>query len=152
MRYLTTPSQNSKREGLRGDIVLPNSMIAAASLCGLVIASIGGCYLYYPPASVIRQEMTSIQAELQGDCGTYSWDKIEYWIPIQEDWAHKLKVSCFLRAKPLNRYQEMKLHVFMSKLELLEHAAEDRDRAEIDQWKTEATDSFRRLKDAMQGI
>jgi hypothetical protein len=44
----------------------------------------------------------------------------------------------------------MKLHVFMSKLELLEHAAEDKDRDEIDQWKSEAADSFRRLKDALQ--
>jgi uncharacterized membrane protein YraQ (UPF0718 family) len=150
MQYLLTQPEPRAGKGPRGDIVLPNSVIAASSLIGLVLASIGGCYLYYPPVSDIRQEMTSIQAELQGDCGLYAWDKIEYWIPIQEDWANKLKVSCYIRAKPLTRYQEMKLHVFMSKLELLEHAAEDKDRDEIDQWKSEAADSFRRLKDALQ--
>ena len=145
MAFLTRPSHVSHSVGVRRDIVLPNAVIAGCCLTGLVVASIVGCFLYYPPASQIRQEMNAIQAELQGDCSQYSWDKIAYWIPIQEDWAHKLSVSCYLRGKSLSRFQSMKLQVFLSKLELLEHAAEDREKAEVDQWKAEANHAYRRF-------
>ena len=43
----------------------------------------------------------------------------------------------------------MKLHVFMSKLELLEHAAEDQEKEEVDKWKWEANKAFNRLKDSL---
>ena len=136
-------------QGLRRDIVLPNWVIALSCLGGLVAASIVGCFLYYPPRSAIRQEMQYVQSDLMADTLKYEWDKLLYWVPIQEDWGHKLAVSAYLRGTPLTRYQKMKLHVFMSKLELLEHAAEDQEKEEVDKWKWEANKAFNRLKDSL---
>lgn len=135
--------------GLKRDIVLPNWVIAISCLGGLVAASIVGCFLYYPPRAAIRQEMQYVQSDLMADTLKYEWDKISYWVPIQEDWGHKLAVSAYLRGTPLNRYQKMKLHVFMSKLELLEHAAEDKIKEEVDKYKWQANTAFTRLKDAL---
>lgn len=131
------------------DIVLPNSVIAGISFIGLVIASVGACFLYYPPVSEIRKEMNSIEAELIGSYNRQEWEKLEYWIPIQEDWAHKLVVSAYLRGRPLDRYTQMKLQVYKNKLELLEHATEDRDVEEAKEFGKQAALAFRRLKDAM---
>lgn len=131
------------------DIVLPNSVIATVSLLGLIAASVVGCFLYYPPVNEIRKEMHANEAEMFGSYQRGEWDKLKYWIPIQEDWAHKLKVSATLRGKPLDRYEEMKLQVYKSKLELLEHAAEDRDLEEARDFGRQMSIAFRRLKEAL---
>jgi uncharacterized protein len=128
------------------DIILPNSVIAFASLAGLVVASIGACFLYYPPTSEIRKEMNGIQADIYSSIAQRDWDAIEFLIPQQEDWARKLVVSKFLRRQEWNRFQAMRLKVFLSKLEMLEHESEDHEIAEADRWNKEASDAFTRLK------
>jgi uncharacterized membrane protein YraQ (UPF0718 family) len=128
------------------DIVLPNSVIAAVSLIGLVVASIGGCFLYYPPLGQIRKELTDAQAELSSAAAGRKWNDVEFWLPIQEDWLHKLQVSCYLRGTPLTRFQKARLKVLLTKLELLEHAAEDRELAEVDKWNREVNIALNRFK------
>ena len=132
------------------DIVLPNSVIAAAALIGLVSASVLGCYLYYPPVSQIRKEMHANEAEMFGAHQRGEWEKLEYWIPIQEDWAHKLKVSATLRGKPLDRDEERKLVEYQDSLEMLEHAAEDRDLEMTRKVGREVSTAFQQLKEALQ--
>ena len=131
------------------DIVLPPSVIAGVSLVGLVAASVVACFLYYPPVREIRQEMHSIEAEMVGAYNQGDWEKLEYWIPIQEDWANKLAVSAYLRGKPLDRYSKLKLQVYMKKLELLEHAAEDRDLGEARDFGKQSAAAFQRFKSAI---
>jgi len=146
---LTKTAAVDLSKGLKRDILLPNSVIAACSIAGLVIASVAGCFLYYPPVSEIRKELQANHAELIVACAQHEWDQISYWIPIQEDWVHKLSVSCYLRNQPVSKFQKMKLRTFMVKLELLEHAAEDKDKGEVDQYKQELSLSFLRLKAAL---
>jgi hypothetical protein len=134
---------------LRRDIVLPNSVIAAVCFLGLIASSVGACFLYYPPLPEIRKEMNAIEAELVGAYNAGDWDKIAYWIPIQEDWAHKMTVSAYLRGRPLQRFQQLKLKVYLTKLELLEHAAEDKDREEAMEWGPQATVGWRRLRESL---
>ena len=150
---LRSPSHSAtaiqdKPSGMR-DIVLPDWVIAVVSLGGLVAASIAACFLYYPPVSEIRKEMHMIEAEMFTAYQGGEWDKLEYWIPIQEDWAHKMKVSAYLRGKPLDRYTDLKLQVYKTKLELLEHATEDRDRHEALEYGRQGSMAFGRLKKAL---
>ena len=138
-----------KKPGGMRDVVLPEWVIACVSLGGLVVASVLGCFLYYPPVSEIRKEMHSIEAEMFTAYQSQEWDTLEYWIPIQEDWAHKMKVSAYLRGKPLDRYTDLKLQVYKNKLELLEHATEDRDSKEALDYGRQASLAFGRLKRAL---
>jgi uncharacterized membrane protein YraQ (UPF0718 family) len=131
------------------DVVLPSYVIAGVCLAGLIGASVVACFLFYPPIDEIRREMNAIEAELVGGYNRGEWDKLEYWIPIQEDWANKLAVSGYLRGKPLDRYAKLKLQVYMKKLELLEHAVEDRDAEEAKDFGRQAANAFRRFKGAI---
>jgi uncharacterized membrane protein YraQ (UPF0718 family) len=131
------------------DIVLPPAMIAGVTLVGLVLASVLACFLYYPPVSEIREEMIAIEAEMIGAYNSGKWEKLEYWIPIQEDWSNKLVVSAYLRGKPLDRYSKLKLQVYMKKLELLEHAVEDRDVDEARDYGRQGANAFQRFKRAI---
>ncbi|MFN5102638.1 MAG: hypothetical protein ACK5GJ_07570, partial [Planctomycetota bacterium] len=131
------------------DIVLPDWVIAGVVLGGLVGSSLLGCFLYYPPVGEIRREMHSIEAEMFTAYQNGQWDKLEYWIPIQEDWAHKMKVSAYLRGRPLDRYTDLKLQVYKTKLELLEHATCDRDRQEALEYGRAGSKALGRLKKAL---
>lgn len=142
---------NQVADGMRRDIVLPNSVIAAVTLVGLVLASIGGCYLYYPPMSEVRKELSFLQAELNSAVGGSHWDEVAFLIPQQEDWAHKMVVGNYLRQTPLNRFQEMRLKVFLSKLEMLEHACEDKDKAEADLWSKKVNLAYVRFRESLDG-
>lgn len=137
-------------KGQFNDIVLPPSVITSVALAGLVVSSVIACFLYYPPIRQIRMEMNAIEAEMVGAYNQGDWDKLEYWIPIQEDWANKLAVSAYLRGRPLDRYSKLKLQVYKKKLELLEHAVEDRDAQEARMFGRQGADAFRRLKSAIQ--
>ncbi len=146
MTKLITLSDQSQSGKPQQDIVLPDWFIATVCIVGLVLASVGGCLLYYPPISEIRKEMAAIDAELFSACATQKWDEAEFWIPIQEDWAHKLTVSSYLRGANLTRFQKTRMKVFLTKLEMLEHAVEERAIDEVDKWKREVSVSLSRLK------
>ncbi|MFN6128688.1 MAG: permease [Planctomycetota bacterium] len=151
MRKLIEPEVRNEipSDGRIKDIVLPPSVIAGVTFIGLVLASVLACFLYYPPVSEIREEMTAIEAEMIGAYNTGKWEKLEYWIPIQEDWSNKLVVSAYLRGKPLDRYSKLKLQVYMKKLELLEHAVEDRDLEEAKEFGRQGAIAFGRFKKAI---
>ena len=121
---------SAKNEELKNDIVLPGYVIVMVSLCGLVIASIAACYMYYPSRSEIFAEMKIVNTELVSSATSADWDTGLYWVPIHEDWLRKLQVSAYLRRQPLTRYQQMKIKVVEEGIELLEHALEDKDRDE----------------------
>jgi len=142
--------RGGEQRGVGKDIVLPNSVIAAVALIGLVCASIMGCYLYYPPVSQIRKEMHANEAEMFGAHQRGEWEKLEYWIPIQEDWAHKLKVSATLRGMPLDPHEEGKLIEYQNSLEMLEHAAEDQDLELTRKVGREVSAAFQQFKEALK--
>lgn len=123
---------SAKNEELKNDIVLPGYVIGGVSLCGLVIASIAACYMYYPSRSEIFAEMKIVNTELVSSATSGDWDTGLYWVPIHEDWLRKLQVSAYLRRQPLSRYQQMKIKIVEEGIELLEHALEDKEKEEAE--------------------
>lgn len=93
----------------------------------LLFMSVFSCYLFYPPREEIMEEMRLANSELGSAGTTQSWETIEYWLPIQEDWTRKLEVAMFLRGQPIGPYEKAKLRSLREKLDILRHAAEDRD-------------------------
>jgi hypothetical protein len=123
---------SAKNDELKNDIVLPGYVIGAVSVCGLVVASIAACYMYYPSRSEIFAEMKIVNTELVSSATSADWDTGLYWVPIHEDWLRKLQVSAYLRRQPLTRYQQMKIKVVEEGIELLEHALEEKDKAKAE--------------------
>ena len=54
----------------------------------------------------------------------------EHFIPVWDDWTHRLQVVVFLREGNLTAYRRMKARVFRDRLEFLKHAIEEGDRDE----------------------
>lgn len=111
------------------DLVIPGPVLGVLTLLGLVVASVYGCFLYYPPPDQILAEIQAVNTNATAPLVQLdqSWDQAMYWIPIYEDWLRKLQVSCYLRGRELSDFHKMKIQVLQSQIELLEHEVEDQE-------------------------
>lgn len=142
-RWGTAPSH------LRFDRELSPKTLMGLSVLGLLAGSVFSCYLFYPPRHEILEEMRLANVEL-GSAGTsHSWETIEYWLPIQENWTRKLEVSMYLRAEEFGPYERAKLKVLRDKLDLLRHSAEDRDPDTVHQAALSMTQAYSRVRRAL---
>ena len=132
----------------RLDVVLPGSILGGIALTGLVLLSVLGCYVYYPPPSEILEEMQLVNTEVATSALSQDWDTALHWIPIYDDWTRKLQVSMFLRGEELTPYRRAKARILRDKLELLEHVAEDEDIDEARHLGIAVDRAYRRMRAA----
>jgi uncharacterized membrane protein YraQ (UPF0718 family) len=109
------------------DVELSPKVLGSLGLVGLIAASVLGCFLYYPPIEEIFEELKQSQIPLAAAGVTGDWDGVNYWLPVVDDWSRRIQVSAYLRRIPQSQFHEMKARIFRDKLDLLRHAAEDRD-------------------------
>lgn len=133
----------------RFDIVIPPRILGMIAMVGLVLSSIFGCYIYYPPPSEIAEEMRMVNVDVYSATRSKNWDEALYWIPIYEDWLRKLEVSLYLRGNGLSDYRRAKIETVLEKLELLEHEVEEQAVEESEQLAMELDLAFRRMKTAL---
>lgn len=134
----------------RWDIDLPPWALGGVSLLGLVVASIVSCFIYYPPRKTVLDEMRVVHAEVFSAANAGDWDTALYWIPIYEDWSHKLRVGMYVRGENVSRYQIAKVRVLLEELERLEHEVEDEDLPESQRRVRRLNVAMSRLKDAFR--
>ena len=89
-----------------------------------------------------------VNTEVVASANSRDWDNALYWIPIYEDWSHKLQVSMYLRGQPLTPYRRAKAHVLQEKIELLEHEVEDQEEDEAAEIGMQVNKAFSRLSSA----
>ncbi len=130
------------------DVELSARFLGVASLVGLVAASVLGSYMYYPPIEDIFDEMKEAQIPLASAGVTQDWEGVQYWLPIIDDWSRRVQVSAYLRRIPQNEFHEIQAKIFRDKLDLLRHAAEEREPEVARQASFAMQKAFSRLKAA----
>lgn len=130
----------------RYDRVVPGPVLGGVALVGLVVASVVGCYTWYPPPGEVLEEMQIARTEAFSAALTGDVDHAEYWLPVLDDWARRLQVGVYLRQGNLSRYHRHKASVFRFRLELLEHELEDGSRDEVSEAIAAAAASYHRLQ------
>ncbi len=130
------------------DVSLPAPVLGGISLVGMIVLSVLGCYVYYPPPSEIFEEMRLINTTVESASLSKDWDEAMYWIPIYDDWTRKLQVSMYLRGEEMTPYRRAKARVLREKLELLEHEVEDKEVEEAKQLGAEVGLAYRRMRKA----
>lgn len=112
------------------DVELSPKVLGGVSILGLIALSVIGCYSYYPPLEEVFEELKQAQTPLQSAGVTQDWDGVEYWVPIVDDWSRRVQVSAYLRGIPQTEEHAQKAQDYRELLDLLRHAAEDRDAEE----------------------
>jgi uncharacterized membrane protein YraQ (UPF0718 family) len=109
------------------DVELSPQVLGLSGLVGLVAASVLGCYMYYPPVEEIFEELKDSQIPLASAGVSQDWEGVAYWLPIVDDWSRRVQVSAYLRGVEQSEFHAMQARVFREKLDLIRHAAEEKE-------------------------
>lgn len=140
--------EREPRRRPRFDRELPASVVGGVALVGLVVLSLMGCYLYYPPVHEVFEELKMANTELASSAISQDWDTAEHWIPICDDWSRKLEVGLVIRGGAVTPEQRSLGHLFREKLDELGHAVEDRDGGESKALALAVNQAYRNLRGA----
>jgi uncharacterized membrane protein YraQ (UPF0718 family) len=142
------PAVSTTVTPLKWDIVVPGPVLAGVGLLGIVAMSIVGCFTYYPDPSETLEQLNLAKVEALSAAISGNKEHALHWIPICEGWNRRLQVGAYLRHGRLSDYHRMKARVFADKLEFLEHAVEEGDRAEAKEYALAAQNAYSRLRTA----
>jgi uncharacterized protein len=108
------------------DIVLPAKLVGALAIVGLLLASVLGCFVYYPPTEQVLADLSVVNSETCSRAMSGDTFGALHWIPVYEDKLKKLEVGVMLRGSKLNKKQMAAIATIEEMLEELEHAMGDK--------------------------
>lgn len=135
----------SGKRGRNIDIEVPSWALGGAVVCGLVVASIAGCFLYYPSPGELLPDMTTVNTECVLSAKNQDWEAAEKWIQFNDDLSRRLEVGVFLRNGLVGEFQKAKAQTFRDKLDVLRHAVEEKDTTNIQELAFDVDKAYRRL-------
>lgn len=134
----------------RFDIIVPGWILGVVSVLGLVVASVVGCYLYYPAPDDLLADFFSVHAETVLTSKNEDWEAAEKWIAYSDDLSRRLEVGVFLRAGSLDEFQSTKAKIYREKLDALRESVEARDVETVGPNAMIVQEAYRRMSDAFR--
>ena len=115
--WLSRSSLSRRSDSRRLDWQLPSSVLGLVVIFGLVAASIGGCYIYYPAPTETLAEMRYVRAEAIS--AVASRDKLTATRNLEryDELTRRLQVGFYLRNGSLTDFQRTKCRVLRGWLE-----------------------------------
>jgi uncharacterized membrane protein YraQ (UPF0718 family) len=115
--WLSRSSLSRASDSWRLDWYLPSSVLGLVVIFGFVAASIGGCYIYYPPPAETLAEMKFVRAEAIS--AVASRDKLTATRNLEryDELTRRLQVGYYLRNGTLTDFQRTKCRVLRGWLE-----------------------------------
>jgi len=139
-----TESTNSGLE-----IVIPGWILGVVSVCGLVITSVIGCYLYYPPPEdLLNNQLSVINTDAVAAANTKQWEAAEKWIPYADDLSRRLEVGVFLRKGSVDEFQSAKAKIYREKLDELKAMVDSRTETRLHDKAMEVSAAYTELRRA----
>ena len=122
---------SANRPGSKLNAEVPGWILGMTTVVGLVIASIVGCYLYYPAPNDLLRDLSDINTEAVLCSRTKDWEAAEKWIGYSDDLSRRLEVGVFLRHGSVSDFKSAKAKVYRQKLDKLKEAVEARNPDQI---------------------
>jgi len=104
---------------------LPASALGGASLVGIVVLSILGCYVYYPSPDVVLEELKLARVEVFSAAIAGDHEAAEESIDWAADLTRRLEVGVYIRRFHLDEQCRQRTKHVRDLLEQLDHAIED---------------------------
>ena len=133
----------------RLEVAVPGWILGLVSVCGLVITSVVGCYLYYPaPKELLNYQLSGINTEAVVSAKTKQWEAAEKWIPYADDLSRRLEVGVFLRNGSVDEFKTANAKIYREKLDKLKAMVDSRNETQIDDKAMEVSAAYRKLREA----
>jgi len=144
--WYVAPSSDKKNY----DRVVPGWILGMITVVGLVAASIGGAYMYYPPPEQVMPDLFAIHTECVIAAKTEKWDAVRKWVPMCDDLSRRLEVGIFLREGEVSEFCAANAAIYRQSLDDLRDAIEEKQFGECNELAKEAAAAYMRLSNAVQ--
>lgn len=132
------------------DIILPGWFLGGLTIVGLIVASVIGTYLYYPPANDVLDELREFNANCVLAARGKDWEGVKKWMPYCEDLSRKLEVGVFLRKGKVTEFQSTIAELYRDNLDTLRDAVEVQNYHECNEMAQDVANSYLRLSSAFK--
>jgi len=133
---------------VRGDIVVPGSVLGLLALMGLIAFSVVGCFAWYPEPGECLEAMEDSRIGALSAARAMDASETKYWAERYDEWTRKLEVGTYLRYGKLSDYHRWKSRLLREQLEILEHEVDDQERDEVSRLISSVSRSHRRMSRA----
>lgn len=132
------------------DVYVPDWMLGATAVIGLIAASVAGTYLFYPAPNEMLAQMTTANADVVLCSKNQKWEAAEKWIPFADELSRRLEVGVFLRNGSVDEFKTAKAKTYREKLDRLKQAVEERDSNGIEKLAMDVSSAYLRLSEAFK--
>ena len=132
------------------DMILPGWVLGVTVVIGLVVASVIGCYLYYPAPDDLLGDLRVVHTEAVLSSRNEDWEAAEKWVIFSDDLSRRLEVGVFLREGSVGEFKSTKSKYYREKLEELRMGVEARDPKRIDEVWNDVEDAYQRMSKAFR--
>ncbi len=132
------------------DRVVPGWILGLITVVGLVLASVGGAYMYYPPPEQVMPDLFAIHTECVIAAKTKKWDAVRKWVPMCDDLSRRLEVGIFIREGKVSEFCSANAAIYRESLDDLRDAIEDGHFDECKEFASETAAAYMRLSSAVQ--
>lgn len=139
---------------IRWDWVIPGKVLASLALGGLVVLSVVGCYIYYPPPGDLFTEMLTVRSDVHLCVLHGNKDLALRAIPRLDALTRKLEVSVFLRTGRYHAAGHEKAERLRETLEQLRDAFRvgTFSQRSKDEWNRQLFAAWREFRDAFDDV
>ena len=145
--WLTKASKSNS--GL--EIEIPGVVLGLVTVSSLIVASVVGCYLYYPSAQESFAGMKVSNTEAVLCSRNQKWEAADKWIRYADDQSRRLEVGVFLRKGSVGEFQSAKAKTYREKLDEVKAAVDQRDAKKAKTLSMELDNSYRQMRKAFLG-
>ena len=109
------------------NVVIPGPVLGFIAILGLIVLSILGCFVYYPPTEVALEDMKYYKTETVLYSYSHDVEKAVVNITAYDDATRKLQVGYYLRHWHVSEFQQAKIRALLGRLEQLKDILEAKE-------------------------
>ncbi len=132
------------------DTDVPGWILGVTVVSGLVIASVVGCYLYYPAHDEVLQDLFAVNTEAVLSARNKQWEAAQKWIGFSDDLSRRLEVGTYLRNGSVSEFQSTKARIYREELDKLRMAVDNRATDQVQKIGMDVSNAFRRMSKAFR--
>lgn len=137
-------------EASKFDIVVPAPVLGAVAIAGLIVLSVVGCFVFYPPPADTLEDMKMIRAEALTYANSKDVDNAVKSIALYDDLTRKLQVGYYLRNLELNEFQQARARALLGRLEQLKDVVEAGEFDRVPELNARVSDAHSRLREVFE--
>ncbi len=131
---------------------IPGWVLGVISISGLVVASVVGCFIYYPAPKTLFRDLSAVNAEAVISAKTRQWEAADKWIRYCDDLSRRLEVGVYLRNGSIGEFQHAKAKTYREKLDDLKMAVDLRDENSAEKTAMDVSKAYLRLSASFQDL